>query len=188
MFHDPNSNRPGASVFFTVHLAQQGDSLLVDQVATLRQCVRRVMAKRPFRIESWVVLPDHMHAVWTLPWGDANYAERWGAIKAQFTYELRWNSAGPALPPVQRTLDAGATGGGWAPLAQPRSRPKPVWRKRFREHHLTTAPDLRAAVEYCWHNPVKHGLAARPQDWLYSSVHRDMPADRTTPAAMRVPA
>lgn len=185
MFHDHKSNRPGASVFFTVCLAQQGDSLLVDQVATLRHCVRRVMAKRPFRIDAWVVLPDHMHAVWTLPWGDANYAERWGAIKAQFTYELRRPGADPAPPPAaQKSLDIAVPDTGWSP--QPRARPKPIWRKRFWEHHLSTAPDLRAAVAYCWYNPVKHGLAARPQDWLYSSVHRDMRVDAALPLAMRV--
>ena len=74
----------GASLFFTVGLSRRGDSLLVDEVDRLRLAVQKTMTTRPFVINAWVVLPDHMHAVWTLPEGDADYAHRWGAIKAQF--------------------------------------------------------------------------------------------------------
>jgi putative transposase len=67
---------PGACVFFTVALADRGSQLLVKEVERLRAAVRETMTERPFRIETWVVLPDHLHAVWTLPEEDADYSVR----------------------------------------------------------------------------------------------------------------
>jgi putative transposase len=80
---------PGACVFFTVALAERGSRLLVEEIDRLRAAVREAMAERPFRIDAWVVLPDHLHAVWTLPEGDADYLVRWKLIKARFTMSLR---------------------------------------------------------------------------------------------------
>ena len=65
--------RPGATVFFTVGLAQRGSDVLVQEIAALREAVRATRAERPFAIDAWVVLPDHMHCVWTLPAGDSGY-------------------------------------------------------------------------------------------------------------------
>ena len=94
----PNYVRPhqnGATVFFTVALANRTDDLLVRQVARLREAVRLTRAERPFRIDAWVVLPDHLHAVWTLPPGDADYSTRWRLIKARFSMGL---PVGPLRP------------------------------------------------------------------------------------------
>ncbi|RZW00642.1 MAG: transposase, partial [Rhodobacteraceae bacterium] len=70
---------PGATVFFTVKLAEPGSDLLTRRIGLLRDAVRETRAARPFRIEAWVVMPDHLHAAWTLPEGDAGYSARWGA-------------------------------------------------------------------------------------------------------------
>lgn len=67
---------PGAVVFFTVNLVDRGADTLVRHVDVLRQAVAVTRAKRPFGIDAWVVLPDHMHCVWTLPEGDCDYAIR----------------------------------------------------------------------------------------------------------------
>jgi putative transposase len=80
---------PGARVFFTMVLADRGSDLLVRVVGRLREAVREVRVERPFRIDAWVILPDHMHAVWTLPEGDADFSTRWAAIKARFTRSVR---------------------------------------------------------------------------------------------------
>lgn len=79
---------PGATVFFTVNLETRGAHLLIEEVDRLREAVRHVRAARPFGIDAWVVLPDHMHAVWTLPEGDADVATRWAAIKSRFSCGL----------------------------------------------------------------------------------------------------
>src|SRR6056297_4359929 len=88
----PDYVRPrvaGARVFFTVALAERGSRVLVDEVGRLREAVRMTRAERPFGIDAWVVLPDHLHCVWTLPAGDADYSVRWGAIKARFSMSCR---------------------------------------------------------------------------------------------------
>jgi putative transposase len=67
----------GGTFFFTVNLRDRRSDLLVTQVDILREVVRRVRARTPFRVEAWVVLPDHMHCLWTLPPGDADFPGRW---------------------------------------------------------------------------------------------------------------
>ena len=139
-------------MFFTVCLAERGSSLLVDEIVRLRGAVRGTMSERPFEILAWVVLPDHMHCVWRLPEGDAEYSVRWGAIKGRFS----------------RRLDAGNMR-----ASHEARREKGIWQRRFWEHHLRSEADVAGAIRYCWINPVKHGLVETPEAWPYSSVHRD---------------
>lgn len=180
---------PGASVFFTVNLADRGARTLVEQIDALRAAVRVTRAERPFRIDAWVVLPDHMHAVWTLPEGDADYSVRMGAIKARFTRALtRRVGFHPTMVAddrgVSRVVDVS---GGVEPHptinGRPRSKSKVmkgdgrVWQRRFWEHHIRGDEAFAACVRYCWINPVKHGLVEHPKDWPFSSWHRDAGAD-----------
>ena len=173
---------PGASVFFTVALADRGADTLVDHVAVLRAAVAVTKAERPFHIDAWVVLPDHMHCVWTLPEGDSDYSGRMAAIKARFTAGLRRSGFRPTL--VQQN-GYGARGGrvrvaaggvGLKPDLQGgvrRGNDAPIWQKRFWEHHIRDAEAFAACVRYCWINPVKHGLVGEPGAWAWSSWHRD---------------
>ncbi|CAI08005.1 putative transposase, fragment [Aromatoleum aromaticum EbN1] len=86
---DYRRNRvPGGTYFFTVNLLERSRSTLVTHVDALREAVRKVRAHRPFHIDAWVVLPDHMHAVWTLPPDDSDYPARWKAIKIAFAKTL----------------------------------------------------------------------------------------------------
>jgi len=170
---------PGACVFFTVNLVDRGADTLVRHIDVLRQAVAVTRAKRPFAIDAWVVLPDHMHCVWTLPEGDADYSNRMSEIKGRFTRELR--RSGPAPTPLERN-SYGARGGRVRVGAEPEGRvgagpdlrgEAPIWQKRFWEHHIRGDEDFAAHVRYCWINPVKHGLVGHPREWPYSSWHRD---------------
>ena len=160
----------GAAVFFTVTLAHRGSDTLVREVSALRDAVRATRASRWFAIDAWVVLPDHMHCVWTLPEGDADYAVRWASIKSRFTMSLRRAGFSPpsTLPVVQSGRYAGLK-----PGLRHGKREVAVWQRRFWEHHIRDEEDYRNHVRYCWLNPVKHGLVDRPEDWPYSSWHRD---------------
>jgi len=162
--------RPGATVFFTVTLAERGGDLLVREIGILREAVRETREAHPFRIEAWVVMPDHMHAVWTLPEGDAGYSARWGAIKARFVMKLR--RAGFSPPSEMPRVVAGRYAG-LKPGLRASKREVGIWQRRFWEHHIRDEADFRAHVEYCWFNPVKHGFVEDPGDWPYSSYHRD---------------
>ena len=144
----------GASYFFTVNLADRRSALLVDRVDALRDAVARTRAERPFWIDAMVVLPDHLHAVWTLPEGNADYSTRWRLIKARFVQEME------ADMPRSRSKRAKGERG--------------IWQRRFWEHCIRDDADYRAHVAYCWTNPVKHGLVERAVDWPHSSIHRDI--------------
>lgn len=151
-------------MFFTVCLARPGGDLLIREIDRLRAAVGLTRRERPFHVDAWVVLPDHMHAVWTLPEGDCDHAGRWGAIKARFSREL-------PTPPRR--------------MSQMRRQDKGIWQRRFREHHIRGADEYERHVHYCWTDPVRHGLASLPSGWLYSSIHGDIAAGRVTPSWTR---
>ena len=108
------------------------------EVQILRAAMRRVMHSRPFGVEAMVVLPDHLHCLWRLPAGDADFSGRWREIKKA----------------VSRRFGT------------------PVWQPRFWEHLIRDADDWRRHLDYIHFNPVKHGLAARPAAWPWSSFRR----------------
>lgn len=143
---------PGATLFFTVNLADRRSDLLTREIDALRDVVRTTMKERPVQIDAWVVLPDHMHRVRTLPPGDADYTNRWRIIKPRFAR---------AMPASHRRP------------SHARRREHGLWQRRFWEHHLRDQTDWEKHVAYCWHNPVKHRLVEEPEDWTYSSWHRD---------------
>lgn len=148
-------------MFFTGALADRGSDLLVQHIDALRASVRATRASRPFRIDAWVVLPDHLHAVWTLPEGDADYSLRWKEIKTRFT-----KSVGLTGRRSASKIAKGEAG---------------IWQRRFWEHHVRDDADLAAHIRYCWINPVRHGLVVRAADWPYSSIHRDIRLGRVEP-------
>lgn len=141
----------GGTYFFTLTLADRRIHLLTDHVEVLRDVVRRVRAARPFEVVAMVVMPEHLHAVWTLPEDDADYSGRWRAIKAGFTHDLR--QAGLNIQPNVK--------GEYA-----------VWQRRFWEHTVRDESDLARHVEYIHYNPVKHGWVKHAKDWPWSSFHR----------------
>ena len=78
----------GASYFIAVNLADRASALLVERIDTLRDALRRVKRAPPFRIDAIVVLPDHLHTVWTLPIGDSDFVTRWMLTKAGFSRSI----------------------------------------------------------------------------------------------------
>ncbi|MEO1196897.1 MAG: transposase [Pseudomonadota bacterium] len=172
---------PGACIFFTVALANRGTTTLVDQIDLLRDAVRQARRERPFEINAWVVLPDHLHAVWTLPEGDADYAVRWGAIKSRFTRRLRDRRRpgfSPADVPDDLPVVQSGRYAGLKPGLRKGKREQAVWQRRFYDRHIRNDEEFSAAVRYCHLNPVKHGFVERAEDWPYSSVHRELAAGR----------
>lgn len=168
----------GATYFFTVNLANRASDLLIERIDDLREAVMITQAERPFWADAWVVLPDHMHCIWTLPHGDADYSTRWGAIKARFSMTVR--RAGFTPPLVQPRLNNRSCDGkdgekdcGVNPALR-RNGEVGIWQRRFWEHTIRDDRDYSNHMEYCWGNPVKHGLVERVADWPYSSFHRDV--------------
>jgi REP-associated tyrosine transposase len=152
---------PGGTFFFTVTLRDRRSSALVDHIAALRSAFRKARGRRAFDIDAIVVLPDHLHTIFTLPPGDADFSARWRMIKGAFTTGLV--AAGVALALNQK--------GEYS-----------LWQRRFWEHTIRDDGDFERHVDYIHINPVKHGLVVAARDWPYSSFHRDvkrglLPAD-----------
>jgi putative transposase len=149
---DYRRNRvPGGSYFFTVNLLNRRSNLLVERVADLRAAVRTVKSRNPFHIDAWVVLQDHMHAIWTLPDCDTDFSGRWREIKKAFT---------KSIPPEEARSNTRSNRGERA-----------VWQHRFWEHTIRDDRDYAAHMDYTHFDPVKHGLVSNPAAWPLSSFH-----------------
>jgi putative transposase len=150
---DYRRNRvPGGTYFFTINLRDRQTNLLVDRIDLLRSSVARVRVLMPFHIDAWVVLPEHMHCLWTLPEGDADFSRRWQAIKMAFS---------KGIEPGEALSTSGQNRG-----------ERGIWQRRFWEHTIRNERDYAAHLDYIHLNPVKHGLAPRVSDWPYSSFRR----------------
>ena len=160
----PNYIRPkieAATIFFTVAFAKRGGDVLVREIEALRVAVAQTRLQRPFEIDAFVVLPDHLHAIWTLPQGDCDFPTRWKDIKTRFT-----KSVGIIGGRSASKITKGEAG---------------LWQRRFWDHHIRDEQDYQNHIRYCWGNPVKHGFVARAADWPYSSIHRDIRLGRVEP-------
>lgn len=142
----------GGTYFFTVNLAERSRTILVDYVDALLAVTQRVKSRHPFHVAAMVVLPDHLHALWTLPEGDCDYPTRWMLIKAGFS---RFIAAGE-----QRNASRKSKG------------ERGIWQRRYWEHLIRDDSDYERHVNYIHYNPVKHGYVKHAADWPYSSIHR----------------
>jgi len=141
----------GGTFFFTVTLADRRSCALVDHIAELRAAFRVTRRERSFAIDAIVILPDHLHAIMTLPPEDADFSGRWRRIKSLFTHDI-----------VRRGL----------PVTRDRRGEYNLWQRRFWEHTIRDDSDFGRHVDYIHYNPVKHGLASSASSWPYSSFHR----------------
>lgn len=144
---------PGGSYFFTL-VAHERAPLFANaaNVVCWRGAIANVQRKRPFVVEAEVLMPDHVHVVWTLPEGDADYSTRIRLVKTAFT---------KAVPPSVKT----------SPRNESRASKgeREVWQRRYWEHVIRDEEDFHTHVDYVHFNPVKHGLTKRPCDWPYST-------------------
>jgi len=144
-------------------------------IETLRAYIRAVLLAAQFHTDAWVVLPDHMHCIWTLPEDDTDYSGRWRAIKKRFS---------KAMPNVE--------------LIRPEvfaREGRGIWQKRFWEHTIRDERNYSAHMDFVHFNAVKHGLVAHPAEWPYSTFHKYValglydatwsnPGHKTTPSGM----
>ena len=136
----------------TANLADRRERLLVEHIGPLREAFQIVRKRHPFALDAIVVLPDHLHAIWTLPDDDADYATRWRLIKSTFSR---------AVPQSERIS-----------LSRHAKAERGIWQRRYWEHTIRDEADFARHVDYIHINPVKHGLVSRVRDWPYSSFHR----------------
>jgi putative transposase len=122
----------------------------------LREAIETIRTKWPFELVAFVLLPEHLHTIWTLPPGDALYPIRWKRIKEEFTRSYL-EAGGREIRPSMSRLRHDERG---------------VWQRRYWEHTVRDEDDLKRCVDYVHWNPKKHGYVANIRDWPWSSFHR----------------
>ena len=151
----------GGTFFLTATVADRRSSVLVDSIGLLVRAFRVTRLERPFFLNAFVILPDHLNAVITLPADDADFSGRFRRMKSLFTRLV-----------VASGLKCERNARGEYAL----------WQRRFWEHTIRDDRDFARHVDYIHFNPVKHGLVTKVADWPYSSFHRyvrtgDLPRD-----------
>jgi len=142
---------PGGTYFFTINLLNRRSDLLTRHIEALRDSVRRTRTERPFHIDAWVVLPEHIHCVITLPPGDDDFSNRIKAIKIRFVR---------AVEPDE-----------WRSSARAAKGERGIWQRRFWEHVIRDDDDYTRHLDYVHFNPVKHGHVTSVAQWPYSTFH-----------------
>jgi putative transposase len=158
---------PGGTFFFTL-VAYRRQHLFDDENARrcLHDAIQEIRERHPFEIVAMVLLPDHLHAIWSLPPKDVRYPMRWRRIKEEFTRRYLGSGGEESLQSAYRR----------------RTGYRGVWQKRFWEHTCRDEADLRRCVEYVHFNPKKHKLARNVRDWKWSTFHRFVEAGEYTNA------
>jgi putative transposase len=163
MLRMPNYRRhyDGTTWFFTVVTAGRRAYLTcAAERNALRDALQHCRQRYPFRIDAWVLLPDHLHAIWTMPETDTNYSRRWSIVKRIFTQRMRESTGEHSAAARQRIVsssDADRTS---------------CWQPRFWAHRISGDRDFAQHIDYIHINPMKHGHVARVVDWTWSSFHR----------------
>jgi len=148
---DYRRNRvPGATYFLTINLFDRRSSLLVERITLVREAVRQVRRERPFHIDAWVVLPEHMHCLWTLPARDTDFSTRIRLIKTIISKGIETGEARSA--------------------SRVEKKERGLWQWRFWEHTIRDDRDYAAHMDYIHFNPVHHGLTDTAIAWPFSTL------------------
>ena len=130
---------------------RQENQLLIEKIDLLLASFESVGLRHPFRQEAFVIMPDHLHSIWTLPPDDTDFSIRWSQIKGQFSR---------GIEKMERVSQS-----------RMKRRERGIWQRRFWEHLIRDDEDFNRHVDYIHWNPVKHGWVSRVIDWPYSSFH-----------------
>jgi len=145
----------GGTFFFTVVTYKRYP--IFEEEATvnlLNGCFQLVMDEYPYKMDAIVIIPDHLHCIWTLPSNDLDFSTRWKRIKATFTRGYAGGKAEVTSESMRKKKEAG------------------VWQRRFWEHRIRDQEDFNRHCDYIHYNPVKHGLVSLPIEWKHSSFRK----------------
>jgi len=151
------ANVKGAIYFFTV-ITYRRQKILCDAIVrnALRKGIQTVRKTHPFFINAWVLLPDHLHCIWTLPENDADYSLRWAKLKRFVTKQC-----GGLLYREDLMNES-----------KSRRNESTIWQRRFWEHLIRDDQDMKNHMDYIHYNPVKHNIVDCVKKWPYSTFHR----------------
>jgi putative transposase len=143
----------GGTYFFTI-VTYNREKIFINpsHAALLKNSFEQIRIRHPFEIDAFVILPDHLHCMLTLPQGDARYPLRMRMIKSHFSRKYPGGSPESSSSRIAKGEKA-------------------VWQRRYWEHLIRDEEDYARHVEYIHYNPVRHGLAKSPRDWQWSSFH-----------------
>lgn len=154
------NRQAGATSFFTLCLNNRQGSLLTDYIDELRLAYRKTQLKMPFITEAMVILPEHIHALWTMPINDDNYPTRIRLLKSHFSRQL---------PQSLKQTDN---------KSRMNRKETGIWQRRYWEHTIRDGLDFNRHMDYIHYNPVKHGLVASAANWEFSTFSREVKKGR----------
>jgi len=147
----------GGTYFFTLVTAGRAP-IFASELGkrVLRETLSACAESRPFKLTAIVLLPDHLHMMWTLPPGDVDYSTRMAWLKSNFSRSYLSAGGTEQLRSASRVARGN----------------RGVWQRRFWEHVIRDETDFERHLDYIHFNPVKHGHAKCPHDWPHSSFEK----------------
>jgi len=150
-------SRTGATYFFTLVSYRRNPILCLPPIrSALRRAIQHVRHARPFDIDAWVLMPDHLHCIWTLPDGDTDYATRWSMIKSAASQSALVSTVATGTRKPSHIAHRDAS----------------IWQRGLHVHQIRDDRDFQRHIDYIHFNPVRHGHVATAADWPYSTFHR----------------
>ena len=146
----------GATYFFTINLNDRNSQLLITYIRELRLAYRKVQQKMPFITDAMIILPDHIHALWTLPDNDRDYSTRIRLFKSHFSRQLPGH--------LKQTEN----------MSRQKHKETAIWQRRYWEHTIKDELDYNRHMDYIHYNAVKHGYVSSPIEWEYSTFKREV--------------
>lgn len=145
----------GGTYFFTV-VTYMRYPIFEEEISInlLKKCFQNVMKIHPFNLDAIVILPDHLHTIWTLPDSESDYSTRWNLIKGSFSRSYGGSNSRKITESMQKKGEKG------------------IWQRRFWEHLIRNQEDFNRHCDYIHYNPVKHGLVNSPSEWEFSSFKK----------------
>ena len=142
--------------FFTV-VTHQCQPILCDEHlrTVLREAIHETRKTIPFRIDAWVLMPDHFHCVLTFEQKNSDFSQLWGRVKRHVSCKCKQYTSHLARS-----------------KSQIKRREIGLWQRRFWEHQIRDQNDFELHIDYVHNNPVKHGYCQNPNQWLWSTIHR----------------
>jgi putative transposase len=128
--------------FVTCRVLPRRRILSESEFGRLARVIQERREEHGFRLSAWVFLPDHGHAIF-------------------------YPAPPLTISRVMESIQDGAT----KRINRSRREAGALFQPRFFDRALRTVREYHEKVEYIHLNPVKAGLASRPEDWPWSSVH-----------------
>jgi putative transposase len=134
---------PNDRPVFVTNVVYQRKLILTSDIGLFWQAMESIKTKHSFDLIAWAILPDHFHFI--IEPGESSISKILHDVKLSYSAYFR----------KSKGIRSGR-----------------IWQLRFWDHIIRDEIDFNRHLDYIHYNSVKHGIVAKPFDYLYSSIQQ----------------